>query len=77
MARTYAYHVLLVDEVRRAGVEGLCLNRALGQSPADDLLWQGQGMMAEYERAKSSERHRRGKRHAAQSGAGNVRRGAP
>ena len=53
------------------------LNRALGQSPEDDLLLQVQGMIAEYERAKIIERHRRGKRHAAQIGAVNVLSGAP
>src|SRR5215510_12297885 len=37
LARKYAYQVLLVDEFRRAGVEVVCLNRALGQSPEDDL----------------------------------------
>jgi site-specific DNA recombinase len=49
----------------------------LGQSPEDDLLLHVQGMIAEYERAKIIERHRRGKRHAAHSGAVNVLRGAP
>ena len=68
LARKYAYQVLLVDEFRRAGVEVIFLNRALGQSPEDDLLLQVQGMIAEYERAKIIERHRRGKRHAAQAG---------
>jgi site-specific DNA recombinase len=47
LARTYAYQVLLVDACRRAGVEGMFLNRALGQSPEDALLLQGQGMIAE------------------------------
>jgi site-specific DNA recombinase len=36
-----------------------------------------QGMIAEYERAKSIERHRRGKRHAARIGVVNVLSGAP
>src|SRR5256714_2046209 len=77
LARKYAYQVLLVEEFRRAGVEVIFLNRALGQSPEDDLLLQVQGMIAEYERAKIMERHRRGKRHAAQLGAVNVLSGAP
>jgi len=77
LARKYAYQVLLVDEFRRAGVEVLFLNRALEQSPEDDLLLQVQGMIAEYERAKIIERHRRGKRHAARVGAVNVLSGAP
>jgi len=77
LARKDAYQVLLVDEFRRAGVEVIFLNRALGQSPEDDLLLQVQGMIAEYERAKIIERHRRGKRHAARVGAVNVLSGAP
>ena len=77
LARKYAYQVLLVDEFRRAGVEVIFLNRALGQSPEDDLLLQVQGMIAEYERAKIIERHRRGKRHAAHVGGVNVLSGAP
>src|SRR3989441_4202795 len=77
LARKYAYQVLLVEEFRRAEVEVIFLNRALGQSPEDDLLLQVQGMIAEYERAKILERHRRGKRHAARSGVVNVLSGAP
>src|SRR5712691_6597283 len=77
LARKYAYQVLLVDACRRVGVEVIFLNRALGQSPEDDLLLQVQGMIAEYERAKIIERHRRGKRHAARVGAVNVLSGAP
>jgi site-specific DNA recombinase len=77
LARKYAYQVVLVEEFRRAGVEVIFLNRALGQSPEDDLLLQVQGMIAEYERAKIIERHRRGKRHAARAGAVNVLSGAP
>ena len=65
LARKYAYQVLLVDEFRRAGVEVIFLNL------------QVQGMIAEYERAKIIERHRRGKRHAARAGVVNVLSGAP
>lgn len=72
LARKYAYQVLLVDEFQRAGVEVIFLNRELGQSPEDELLLQVQGMVAEYERAKILERSRRGKRHAARSGAVSV-----
>jgi site-specific DNA recombinase len=77
LARQYAYQVLLVDEFQRAGVEVIFLNRELGRSPEDDLLLQVQGMMAEYERAKIIERHRRGKLHAARAGAVSVLSGAP
>ena len=70
LARKYAYQVLLVDELQRAGIEIIFLNRELGRSPEDDLLLQVQGMMAEYERAKIIERHRRGKRHRQGHGTG-------
>lgn len=77
LARKYAYPVLLVDELQRAGVEVTFLNRALGRNPEDDRLLQVQGMMAEYERAKIVERHRRGKLHAARVGSVHVLGGAP
>ncbi|MCP4207779.1 MAG: recombinase family protein [Shimia sp.] len=77
LARKYAYQVVLVDELQRAGVEVIFLNHELGRSPEDDLLLQVQGMIAEYERAKILERSRRGKRHKAQTGAVNVLSAAP
>jgi len=77
LARKYAYQALLIDELRRAGVDVVFLNRALGQSPEDDLLLQVQGMVAEDERAKILERSRRGKRHGAHTGVVNVLSGAP
>jgi site-specific DNA recombinase len=77
LARKYAYQVLLLDELQRAGVEIVFLNRPLGDSPEDDLLLQVQGMVAEYERAKILERSRRGKRHAAHTGSINPLSGAP
>ena len=50
LARKYAYQALLIDELERTGVEVVFLNRAIGESPEDDLLLQVQGMVAEYER---------------------------
>ena len=77
LARKYAYQVLLVDELQRAGVELVFLNRPVGHSPEDELLLQMQGMIAEYERAQILERNRRGKRHQARQGRVNVLSGAP
>jgi site-specific DNA recombinase len=77
LARRYAYQVLLVDELQRAGVEIVFLNRPIGTSAEDDLLLQVQGMVAEYERAQILERSRRGKRHAALAGSANVFSTAP
>jgi site-specific DNA recombinase len=77
LARNYAYQFLLLDEWGRAGMEVVFLNRALGQSPEDDLLLQVQGVIAEYERAKISERSRRGRLHAARTGQVSVLGAAP
>jgi site-specific DNA recombinase len=77
LARKYAYQVLLLDELKRQGVEVVFLNRHIGHSPEEDLLLQVQGMVAEYERAKILERSRRGKLHAARRGSANVLAGAP
>jgi len=38
LARKYAYQALLIDELRRAGVAVVFLNRALGQSPEDEWI---------------------------------------
>jgi site-specific DNA recombinase len=77
LARSYAYQVLLVDELRRCGVELVFLNRPLGRSPEDDLPLQVQGVIAEYERAKIMERCRRGKLHAARRGSVSALAAAP
>jgi site-specific DNA recombinase len=77
LARTYAYQVLLLEELQRAGVTVVFLNRPLRQSPEEELLLQVQGMIAEYERAQLLERSRRGKRHKAQQGSVNVLSSAP
>jgi len=77
LARKYAYQVLLIDELNKAGVEVVFLNHSIDNTPEGELLLQIQGMMAEYERAKILERSRRGKRHAARRGSVNVLSGAP
>ena len=68
LARSYAHQALLLEEFASAGVQVVFLNRAIGDSPEDNLLLQLQGMFAEYERAKVLERSRRGKRHRARAG---------
>jgi site-specific DNA recombinase len=76
-ARKYAYQVLLIDEFQRMGIEVVFLNRELSHSPEDELLLQGQGLVAEYERAQMLERSRRGTRHAAHVGNVTGMSGAP
>jgi len=53
------------------------VNRQIATSPEDQLLLQMQGVIAEYEREKILERHRRGKLHEAQQGNVSVLSGAP
>jgi site-specific DNA recombinase len=77
LARTYVHQVLLVDELRSCAVELVFLNHPVSRSAEDELLLQVQGIIAEYERAKTLERSRRGKRHAAQQGDVSVLAGAP
>src|ERR1700674_547489 len=77
LARRHAYLVLLIEEFDRAGAEVIFLNHPIGTTAEDALLLQVQGMIAEYERAKLLERVRRGRRHAARSGAVSALTGAP
>ena len=78
LARRYAYQVLLLEELARAGVE-VCFAKEpeRGGSPEDELLRQFQGMIAEYERAQIAERTRRGKLHRARGGSQAVMSAAP
>ena len=63
LARSYAYQVLILDELARLGV-AVRFTDAPGldqDDPQARLLTQVQGVIAEYERAKIGERYRRGK----------------
>ncbi|MGU7776405.1 recombinase family protein, partial [Burkholderia sp. MR1-5-21] len=77
LARKYAHQALLMEEFTACGVQVVFLNHAIGTTPEESLLLQMQGMIAEYERAKIAERHRRGKLHGAKRGSVNVLSGAP
>ena len=76
-SRKYAYQVLILEELARCGIEVVFLCNPHRGDPAENLLVQVQGMIAEYERAKIMERSRRGKQHAARRGSVNVLSGAP
>jgi site-specific DNA recombinase len=68
LARKYAYQVLVVEELRKRGVQVVFLNRALSDTPEDNLLLGVQGLIAEYEKTKILERTRRGKLQKARGG---------
>ena len=78
LARRYAYQVLLLEELGRAGVEVIFAKEPeRSGSPEDELLRQFQGMISEYERAQIAERTRRGTLHRARAGAVAVLSRAP
>ncbi len=68
LARKYAYQVLLLEELTRAGCQVVFVQHPLSEDPNDQLLLQIQGAVAEYERALLGERFRRGKLQKARSG---------
>jgi site-specific DNA recombinase len=70
LARSYAYQVLILDELARFGVT-VRFTDAPGlddKDPQAKLLTQVQGVIAEYERAKIGERYRRGKLYRSRAG---------
>jgi site-specific DNA recombinase len=69
LARAYAYQFLVLEELTRHGVRVLFRDAPpLDDDPQARLLVQMQGVIAEYERAKIAERHRRGKLFRARAG---------
>jgi site-specific DNA recombinase len=68
LARKYAYQVLLLEELSRAGCQVVFIQHPISDDPNDQLLLQIQGAIAEYERALLGERFRRGKLQKAKSG---------
>ena len=68
LARRYAYQVLILEELKRAGIEVHFCERPIQDTPDDQLLLQIQGAIAEYERAKVLDRCRRGRLHRARRG---------
>lgn len=73
LSRKYAYQMILIEEFEKCGVEIIFLNfDKSSDNPESQLLLQMQGMIAEYERSKIMERHRRGRIHAAKRGSVNA-----
>ena len=69
LARSFAYQMLILDELARLGV-AVCFTDSppIDSDPQARLLVQVQGVIAEYERAKFAERDRRGKLYRARAG---------
>lgn len=69
LSRSYAYQVLITDELARHGVAISYLDAPdVASDPQARLLTQVQAVIAEYERAKITERSRRGKLFRARAG---------
>ena len=68
LARRYLYQAIVIEEFKKKGIEVIFLNKALTDSPEDQLLLGIEGLVAEYERAKILERTRRGRLHRAKNG---------
>ncbi len=77
LARKYIPQLRLVEECKKLGGPLPFVNRQSATAPEDQLLLQMQGVIAEYEREKIVERHRRGKLHKAHQGKVCVLSGAP
>lgn len=68
LARNSAHQWLLIEEFEKLQVHWIFLQNPFGDPPQGKLLTQRQGMMAEYERAQSHERTRRGRLETARRG---------
>lgn len=77
LARKHVHQLVLVEELTRLGIQIEFTNHTTSDSPEDQLLFQIQGVIAEFEREKIVERCRRGKDHKAKAGKVNVLSAAP
>src|SRR5262249_53959523 len=68
LARRYAYQVVLVEELTRCGCEVVSVTKSGGASRKEQMPLKMQGVLAEYERALTHERPRRGQLFAARQG---------
>jgi site-specific DNA recombinase len=68
LARRYLFQAIVIEELKKKGIEVVFLNKAVTDSPEDQLLLGIEGLIAEYERAKILERTRRGRLHRARNG---------
>jgi site-specific DNA recombinase len=68
LARSYAYQILILDELARYAVPVRFADAPPLDDPQGRLLVQIQGVIAEHERAKFAERGRRGKLYRARAG---------
>jgi site-specific DNA recombinase len=68
LARSFALQVLVAEELERCGIRTIFLDRVPADDPLSKLMHQITGAVAEFERAKITERYRRGKLYRARCG---------
>src|SRR5919108_2381970 len=68
LSRNLGHQLLLAEEFERASVKLLIVSHPMEQGPEGWLFFQMRGALAEYERAKTLERTRRGKIGRAKAG---------
>jgi len=68
LSRKFSHQELVLDELADLGVEVIDLHQSVSQNPEDKIMFGFKGLFAEYERAKISERMRRGKMYKAKQG---------
>ncbi len=68
LARKAVYQGIVLEEMDKAGIRAEFMNQHTDDSPESRMLLGMQGLFSEYERAKFSERSRRGKMHWAKQG---------
>jgi site-specific DNA recombinase len=68
LARRYSYQELITDELREAGIQVMFVTTPTPKDGVEKILFGVQGLFAEYERAKISERFRLGKVRKAKEG---------
>ena len=68
LARQFAYQYVVTEEFEQAGCEVVFVSHGLGKTPAERMLREMAGVVAEYERAQIAERCRRGRIYKARQG---------
>jgi site-specific DNA recombinase len=68
LARKFVLQALILDELERFGVKTVFLEGGAADDPLSKLMHQITGAVAEFERAKITERYRRGKLYRARCG---------
>lgn len=68
LSRDFAHQMLLLDELKKAGVEIISLHDINAETPEQQMMQRVMGVFHDFERVKIAERFRRGKTYKAKNG---------